>query len=289
MVFARSYAKVSHKGVTSSTSPPSFRGPARNLKHLLAGRSLPILSTLSSFPSPPWQRDINTTGWTEWTHTIPRVAGAPLSNCDITPPSPSFPTTIGNPSPGGGAAHPEPSCKCNSGASKGRAGGGPPPPIRHALSCPLNPLRTVIPMPREESGAGSPKLCHHPFDQSEHVCYISYRSNTNSTYPRRYPTPREAHPAHPRTQRLSPSQRPSRRPAAQAKVAISSSPPGSVPPSLTTTRWKTPWTVLESLLTEQPCPMERNGAARSRGPLGSPSASQINWAAAVSRLRDIVG
>ena len=35
--------------------------------------------------------------------------------------------------------------------------------------------------------------------------------------------------------------------------------------------------------------MERNGAARSRGPLGSPSASQINWAAAVSRLRDIVG
>ena len=50
-------------------------------------------------------------------------------------------------------------------------------------------------------------------------------------------------------------------------------PTGPVIPSLTTRRWMTPWTVLESLLTEQPCPMERNGAARSRGPLGSPSAS----------------
>ena len=46
-----------------------------------------------------------------------------------------------------------------------------------------------------------------------------------------------------RTQRLSPSQRPSRRPAAQAKVAISSTKAPAIP-SLTIRRWKTPWTVL---------------------------------------------
>ena len=73
-----------------------------------------------------------------------------------------------------------------------------------------------------------------------------------------------AHPngprAGPRHKRKSPSPHPHRVPC-------------PLPPSLTTRRWKTPWTVLESLLTEQPCPMERNGAARSRGLLGSPSAS----------------
>ena len=64
-------------------------------------------------------------------------------------------------------------------------------------------------------------------------------------------------------------------PAAQAKVAISSSPPGPVPlpPSLTLRRWKTPWTVPEKSPHGATRPTERNGAARSRGPLGSPSAS----------------
>ena len=75
-------------------------------------------------------------------------------------------------------------------------------------------------------------------------------------------------------------------------------PPSPLPrapaiPSLTTRRWKTPWTVLKSLLTEQPCPMERNGAARSRGPLGSPSApsnktglppSPGSWLQAANRI-----
>ena len=114
----------------------------------------------------------------------------------------------------------------------------------------------------------------NPLTRLVHMYYIHPRLARHPPQTqRRNQKPREAHPTHPRTQRLSPSQRPSRRPAAQAKVAISSSPPGPVPPSLTTRRWKTPWTVLKSLLTEQPCPMERNGAARSRGPLGSPSAS----------------
>ena len=62
-------------------------------------------------------------------------------------------------------------------------------------------------------------------------------------------------------------------PAAQAKVAISSSPPGPVYPFLTTRRWKTPWPVPEKSPHGVSRPMERNGAARSRGPLGSPSAS----------------
>ena len=48
-------------------------------------------------------------------------------------------------------------------------------------------------------------------------------------------------------------------PAAQAKVAISSSSPGPVYPSLTTRRWKTPWTVTKSLLTEQPDPWSGTG------------------------------
>ena len=104
--------------------------------------------------------------------------------------------------------------------------------------------------------------------------YIGARSRPpNPTTLRRNPTPREAHPAHPRTQRLSPSQRPSRGARGTSESRHLLIPPGPVPPSLTTRRWKTPWTVLESLLAEQPCPMERNGAARSRGPLGSPSAS----------------
>ena len=46
-----------------------------------------------------------------------------------------------------------------------------------------------------------------------------------------------------RTQRLSPSQRPSRRPAAQANDAISSTKAPAIP-SLTIRRWKTPWTVI---------------------------------------------
>ena len=75
---------------------------------------------------------------------------------------------------------------------------------------------------------------------------------------RRNQKPREAHQTHPRTQRLSPSQRPPRRPAAQAKVAISST-KGPAVPSLTIRRWKTPWTVHKSLLTEQPDPWSGTG------------------------------
>ena len=103
-------------------------------------------------------------------------------------------------------------------------------------------------------GRCPPKCDTNPLTLPEHPCYYPHRSNTSPTTLRRNPTPREAHPTHPRTQRLSPSQRPSRRPAAQAKVAISSSHrvPCTLPPSLTTRRWKTPWTVLKSLLTEQP-------------------------------------
>ena len=48
-----------------------------------------------------------------------------------------------------------------------------------------------------------------------------------------------------------PKGRPRRRPTAQANAAISST-KGPVPPSLTIRRWKTPWTVHKSLLTEQP-------------------------------------
>ena len=69
---------------------------------------------------------------------------------------------------------------------------------------------------------------------------------------RRKPTPREAHPAHPRTQRPSPSQRPPRRTRGSSDRRHLLTPPGLVSPSLTTRRWKTPWTVLKSLLTEQP-------------------------------------
>ena len=36
-------------------------------------------------------------------------------------------------------------------------------------------------------------------------------------------------------------------------------PPSPLPPSLTTRRWKTPWTVLKSLLTEQPVPWSGTG------------------------------
>ena len=46
-----------------------------------------------------------------------------------------------------------------------------------------------------------------------------------------------------------------------------------LPPSLTLRRWKTPWTVPEKSPHGATRPTERNGAARSRGPLGSPSAS----------------
>ena len=100
----------------------------------------------------------------------------------------------------------------------------------------------------------------NPLTTCAHMYYIHPRLAVTHPKPqRRNQTPREAHPTHPRTQRLSPSQRPPRRPAAQAKVAISSSPPGPVPPSLTTRRWKTPWTVLKSLLTEQPDPWSGTG------------------------------
>ena len=61
-----------------------------------------------------------------------------------------------------------------------------------------------------------------------------------------------------RTQRLSPSQRPSRRPAAQANDAISSTKAPAIP-SLTIRRWKTPWTVHKSLFTEQPDPWSGTG------------------------------
>ena len=103
-------------------------------------------------------------------------------------------------------------------------------------------------------GRCPPKCDTNPLTLPEHSCYYPHRSNTSPTTLRRNQKPGEAHPTHPRTQRLSPSQRPSRRPAAQAKVAISSSHrvPCTLPPSLTTRRWKTPWTVLKSLLTEQP-------------------------------------
>ena len=92
--------------------------------------------------------------------------------------------------------------------------------------------------------------------------YIVTRSRPpNPTTLRRNPTTREAHPTRPRTQRLSPSQRPAQGPRHKRK---SPSPhphrvPCPLPPSLTTRRWKTPWTVLESLLTEQPVPWSGTG------------------------------
>ena len=131
----------------------------------------------------------------------------------------------------------------------------------------------------------------NPLTQFEHPCYSPHRSNTTLTISRR--NQKLGKPTRP-TRGLNASAHPNgphAGPAAQAKVAISSSPPGPVPlpPSLTLRRWKTPWTVPEKSPHGATRPTERNGAARSRGPLGSPSASQINWAAAVSRLRDIVG
>ena len=68
-------------------------------------------------------------------------------------------------------------------------------------------------------GRCPPKCDTNPLTLPERPCYYPHRSNTNLTISRRNQKPREAHP---RTQRLSPSQRPYQGPAAQAKVAISS-------------------------------------------------------------------
>ena len=87
---------------------------------------------------------------------------------------------------------------------------------------------------------------------------------------RRNPTPREAHPAPPEDSTPQPiptalaqargtSLRRGKRNVRLRRTAISSSPPGPVYPSLTTRRWKTPWTVLKSLLTEQPVPWSGTG------------------------------
>ena len=85
--------------------------------------------------------------------------------------------------------------------------------------------------------------------------------------PKEGPKTREAHPApEDSTSKPIPKGGPQAAPRHKRKrnvrlrrTAISSSPPGPVPPSLTTRRWKTPWTVHKSLLTEQPVPWSGTG------------------------------
>ena len=77
----------------------------------------------------------------------------------------------------------------------------------------------------------------------------------------------------PRTQRPSPSQRAAHKPShgtSERRHLLYQGPRLSL--TLTIRRWKTPWTVPKSPHGASR-PTERNGAARSRGPLGSPSAS----------------
>ena len=98
-------------------------------------------------------------------------------------------------------------------------------------------------------GRCPPKCDTNPLTLPEHSCYYPHRSNTNLNISRRNQKPREAHPTHPRTQRLSPSQRPSRRPAEQAKVEHPPMedrhlliPPGPVHPSLVSQAMEDAWT-----------------------------------------------
>ena len=97
-----------------------------------------------------------------------------------------------------------------------------------------------------------PKCDTNPLTLPEQPCYSPHRSNTNLNISRRNQKPREAHPTHPRTQRPSPSQRPSRRPAAQANGAISFS-HGSRAPSLVVRRWKD---ALDGVIADRPSPAE---------------------------------
>ena len=138
-------------------------------------------------------------------------------------PLPLFPTPIGNPSP----FPPSTELEGDVGAD-----------CANVSLCSYLPLSLDGPKGEgDKGGEGSPvglgrclpKCDMDPLTPLEHPCYSPHRSNTKLTISRRNQKPREAHPAHPRTQRPSPSQRPPRRPAAQVTGAISS-PHGSRAP-----------------------------------------------------------
>ncbi len=85
-------------------------------------------------------------------------------------------------------------------------------------------------VPRWGWGECPPQVSHQPLDLTRTPVLISplfehqpnYLKVEHPPMERRNQKPREAHQTHPRTQRPSPSQRPSRRPAAQVTGAISS-------------------------------------------------------------------
>ena len=112
-------------------------------------------------------------------------------------------------------------------------------------------MRVPIP-PWGRRGIPSPRCDTNPLTPPEQACYYPHRSNTNSPTLRRKPTPREAHPAHNEdsTSKPIPTALAQARGSSKRRHLLYQGPRLSL--TLTIRRWKTPWTVLKSLLTEQP-------------------------------------
>ena len=91
----------------------------------------------------------------------------------------------------------------------------------------------------------------NPLTLPEHPCYSPHRSNTNLTISRRNQKPREAHPTHPRTQRLKPIPTAHRAGPRLKQTTPSPHPTGSRAPSLTPRRWKD---ALDRAIADRPSP-----------------------------------
>ena len=105
---------------------------------------------------------------------------------------------------------------------------------------------------QERNGVDS-KCDTNPLTLPKHSCYYPHRSNTNPTISRRNQKPGEATETQPRTQRLSPSQRPIHGARGTSESRHLLIPPGPVPPSLTTQAMEGPSTLRGTPPSRGPC------------------------------------
>ena len=115
---------------------------------------------------------------------------------------------------------------------------------------------------QERNGVVFPPKCDtNPLTQAKHMYYIHLRQARHTPQGQGGTTTQgEPQPRPPRTQRLSPSQRAAHTPphgSSESRHLLIQRPRLTLPPP--TRRWKTHWTVLESLLTEQPVPWSGTG------------------------------